>query len=198
MKITEVVNNQTEKPGLAVKKGEAKDDHMVQIEPNKEVRQTGRILELRKIIRSKLGAEAMGSDVTSIVNLVDHMIELAYILKSSDIHIDPQAQLVRFRLRIDGVLQDETPLPKSIHSEIISRIKILANLRTDEHQTPQDGRFRVNLDSGDVDVRVSIVPTYYGENVVMRLLTAQKEGFSLDELGFVTKDKEEILRAIKD
>lgn len=139
---------------------------------------------------------AKGKDI-SIINLVNLLIQGAHKLGASDIHIDPQADLVRIRFRIDGSLQDEVPLPKPIHSEIISRIKILAGLRTDEHQTPQDGRFRLALETGAIDIRVSIVPTYYGENAVLRLLTDQNQTLDLDNLGFSDADKTKILRAIK-
>lgn len=148
-------------------------------------------------IRQKLEAEIANGAGASIINLVNHLIELAHLLKASDIHIDPQANAVRTRLRIDGALQDDVALPKNIQSEIISRIKILAGLRTDEHQTAQDGRFRIILESGPVDVRVSMVPTYYGENAVLRLLKDQNQEFSLDMLGFSPTDQEKILRAIK-
>lgn len=150
----------------------------------------------KAISREKLESEIKDVAKTSIVNLVNHLIELAYNLKASDIHIDPADQHVRIRLRIDGVLQDEVPFPKIIQSEVISRIKILAGLRTDEHQTAQDGRFRVHLELGDVDIRVSIVPTYYGENAVMRLLTDQNEKFTLESLGFSLSDKAKIQKAI--
>lgn len=151
----------------------------------------------KKAIRAKLEAEIKNGTQASIVNLVNDLIELAYQLKASDVHINPEAQAVRTRLRIDGVLQDEMPFPKFIHSEIISRIKILANLRTDEHQTAQDGRFRINLEKDEVDIRVSIMPTYYGENAVMRLLTDQNQEFDLDSLGFSAGDKAKIIKAIK-
>jgi len=147
--------------------------------------------------REKLETEIKKGAAASIVNLVNHLVELAYNLKASDIHIDPQGGGVRIRFRIDGVLQDETPLPKAIQSEVISRIKILAALRTDEHQTAQDGRFRIELENGPVDVRVSIVPTYYGENAVMRLLKDQNAQFALESLGFSEGDQAKILRAIR-
>jgi type IV pilus assembly protein PilB len=150
-----------------------------------------------KLSRQKFEAEITKGAGASIVNLVSYLIELAYNSGSSDIHIDPQGNAVRLRLRVDGVLQDETPFPKLIHSEIISRIKILAGLRTDEHQAAQDGRFRINLETGPVDVRVSIAPTYYGENAVLRLLKDQNEGYTLDNLGFSESDKAKILKAIR-
>lgn len=162
--------------------------------PKKELR---RGMGNANLIKRKLEAEIQDGIMPSIVNLINHIIELADHLKASDIHIDPVVQSIRVRLRIDGVLQDEVSWPKSIQGEVVSRVKILANLRTDEHQMPQDGRFRVNLESGGaIDVRVSIVPTYYGENVVMRLLTDQNEEFDIDSLGFSAEDKEKILKAI--
>src|SRR3989344_6985618 len=100
----------------------------------------------------------------SIIGLVDAIIEQAYSRGASDIHIDPSRDQLRMRLRIDGVLQEGEHLPKNIHSEIISRIKVLAGMRTDEHQMTQDGRFRHQFPSGEtLDVRVSIAPTYHGE-----------------------------------
>jgi type IV pilus assembly protein PilB len=138
-----------------------------------------------------------GADL-SLINLVDHLIEYAHESRSSDIHIDPVENGVRVRLRVDGVLQDAFDLPKKIKSEIISRIKVLAGLRTDEHQTAQDGRFRINFeDSGPIDIRVSVAPTYHGENAVLRLLSDKAENFTLEKLGFSESDQEKILAAIK-
>lgn len=134
---------------------------------------------------------------TSTIELVSHIIENAHQLRASDVHVDPQGNFLRLRFRIDGVLQDMENLPLSMHSEIISRIKILAGLRTDEHQSPQDGRFRITTESGTiVDLRVSIVPTYDGENVVLRLLSDQSQEFSLTNMGFEDADRAKILRAV--
>ncbi|MBC7836538.1 type II/IV secretion system protein [Acetobacteraceae bacterium] len=138
-----------------------------------------------------------GEDI-SIVFLVDSLIGHAHALRASDIHIDPTAQEVKVRMRIDGVLQDLYTFPKSVHQEIISRIKVLSGLRTDEHFAAQDGRVRHTLPSGEnVDIRVSIVPTYHGENSVMRLLTDTAENYTLDTFGFSRIDQEKILQAIK-
>ena len=110
----------------------------------------------------------------SIVKLVDLLLEYAYLLRASDVHIQPEEKLVRMRFRIDGVLRDifeKVGIHKDIHNEVVSRIKVLAGLRTDEHLTPQDGRFKVSIkDFGDVNVRVSIIPTYHGENAILRIL----------------------------
>lgn len=134
----------------------------------------------------------------SIINLIDQLILHAFSIKSSDIHIDPLEKSVRVRFRIDGVLEDSYSLPKEIHSEIIARIKVLACLQTDEHYTAQDGRFR-NLisENKSIDIRVSIIPTYHGENVVLRLLAENSEQFTLKTLGFNEIDQQKIIHAIK-
>jgi len=132
----------------------------------------------------------------SIIALVDVLIEEAQNMRASDIHIDPRDKDIQIRLRIDGVLQDAYSFPKEIQSEIVSRIKVLAGLRTDEHQTPQDGRFRVILEKGPIDIRVSIAPVYYGENVVLRLLSERSEKLSLEILGLNEADRKKIESAI--
>lgn len=135
----------------------------------------------------------------SIINLVDCLIEKAHISRVSDIHIDPTPTDIRVRFRIDGVLEDSYKFPKSIHNEIISRIKVLSKLRTDEHQATQDGRFRHIFHDSDeyIDLRVSIVPTYHGENAVLRLLSNKAESYTLESLGFSESDQNKILKAIK-
>ncbi len=136
-----------------------------------------------------------GGDI-SIIHLVDALIEEAKMLRASDVHIDPMDKSVSVRLRIDGVLQDAHTIPKEIHSEVITRIKVLAGLRTDEHQAAQDGRFRIVLEDSPMDVRVSIAPSYYGENVVMRLLAEHAANLTLDNLGLSTEDRAKVERAI--
>ncbi len=138
-----------------------------------------------------------GADI-SIINLVDRLIEYAHELHASDIHIDPSPKEVRVRLRIDGVLQDAFDFPQSIYSEVIARIKVVAGLRTDEHAAAQDGRFRSLMsDDSAVDIRVSIVPTYHGESVVMRLLSDKAQNFSLETLGFSEADQKKIRYAME-
>jgi len=150
--------------------------------------------EFKIIIEKEL---AQGSNL-SIVNLIDQLIKHAFFLHSSDIHIDPLDKEIRVRFRIDGVLEDCYVFPKDIHSEIISRIKILSGLRTDEHYAAQDGRFRsIISDNSSVDIRVSIISTYHGENVVFRLLSDNTEQFTLKTLGFRELDRQKIIHAIK-
>ncbi|MCI0542713.1 GspE/PulE family protein [bacterium] len=141
---------------------------------------------------------ALGADI-SIIAIVGALVEHAHELRASDIHIDPTPKALRVRLRIDGVLHESFSFPKSIHGEIISRIKVLAGLRSDEHQATQDGRFRHPLPESveSVDIRVSIAPTYHGENAVLRLLSDKAENFTLERLGFNAPDRAKILHAIE-
>lgn len=133
----------------------------------------------------------------SIIKLVDNLIEYAHSVRASDIHLDPDETGMRVRLRIDGVLDDTFTFPKQIRSEVISRIKVMSGMRTDEHQVAQDGRFRsIFEDIGAIDIRVSIAPTYFGENAVLRLLSDKSEQFTLDTLGFSASDKDKITKAI--
>lgn len=149
--------------------------------------------------QEKLEDEIEQGKVLSIINLIDYLVEKAHESCVSDIHIDPSANNVRVRFRIDGVLQEAFSFPKGVHNEIISRIKVLSKLRTDEHQATQDGRFRYtfNNENDFVDLRVSIVPTYHGENAVMRLLSDKAENFSLESLGFSENDQKKIIEAMK-
>ncbi len=133
----------------------------------------------------------------SLINLVDDLIEYAFFARASDIHIDPSDDKMIVRLRIDGVMHDAFQIPKKSQLAIITRIKVLAGMRTDEHQMAQDGRFKARIQNsgGAVDVRVSIAPTYYGENCVMRILAEQSQKLSLDTLGFSPEDIKKVSRA---
>lgn len=162
---------------------------------NKPPQQTIALPENNKV-QEELGK---GSGL-SIVILVDLLIEQAHHMRASDIHIVPLDGGTRVRLRIDGVLQDQHTFPEDLHSEIITRIKILSGLRTDEHQTAQDGRFRTFIGVGTsmpIDVRVSITPTYYGENAVLRLLSDKAEDYTLETLGFSPENQKKIMQAIR-
>jgi type IV pilus assembly protein PilB len=136
----------------------------------------------------------------SIIDLVDLFIEYAYSARASDLHIEPEAGAVRVRFRIDGILHDifeKIRISKELHQEIITRIKVISGLRTDEHLLPQDGRFKAKIEGfGDIDIRVSVMPTHYGENAIMRLL-AETQTFELKDLGFLPKDLERVEEALR-
>lgn len=134
----------------------------------------------------------------SIVDIVDGLVAEAAAARASDIHLDPSPHELKVRFRIDGVLQRKYTIPKHLHAELISRIKVLAHLRTDEHQATQDGRFRFSGAQGTpLDVRVSIAPTFYGENVVLRLLTNRHQAHTLESLGFNEKNQQIVSDVLK-
>src|SRR3989344_2204511 len=133
----------------------------------------------------------------SIISLVDTMMEYAFLARASDIHLEPTESKLIARLRIDGILHDLFNFPKGIQSGVITRIKVLGGMRTDEHQAAQDGRFRIAIANPprQFDVRVSIIPTYFGENAVLRLLAEQTQISKIDDLALNELDKEKIRRA---
>lgn len=120
-------------------------------------------------------SDLANAPVSKIVNMV---LEYAIRYKASDVHIEPRESKISVRFRIYGVLAEKLTLPRKLHAAVVSRIKILASLKIDEHRVPQDGRFQVKLDKDQIDLRVSVVPTVYGEKIVMRLL--QKGGGAID------------------
>lgn len=132
-----------------------------------------------------------------IVRIVDTLLRHAIVQKASDIHIEPQEGELLVRYRIDGVLRDAMTLPRAAAQGICGRIKILANLSLSETRVPQDGRFSMETERDRVSFRVSILPTYFGEKAVMRLLRETGEGFTLDVLGFHGGGLERVHQAMK-
>ncbi len=118
-----------------------------------------------------------------IAKIVATILEYAVSSRASDVHIEPQEDRVRIRYRIDGILYDRLSLPKSVQEAVISRIKILSDMKIDEHRIPQDGRFNFRVENKEVDLRISVLPTTFGEKVVMRLLRKTGGIPSLSELG---------------
>lgn len=125
-----------------------------------------------------------------VIRIVDTLLKHAVLQEASDIHIEQMEFEVIVRYRIDGMLHDAMILPKLAGPSIIARIKVLSNLKLDEKRLPQDGRFRIELNGEKVSFRVSILPTYFGEKVVMRLLRESVSGFTLEKLGFHGRDLE--------
>ncbi|OGM86569.1 hypothetical protein A2616_03570, partial [Candidatus Woesebacteria bacterium RIFOXYD1_FULL_33_11] len=118
-----------------------------------------------------------------ISEIVSHILEFAVKSRSSDIHIEPQEKSTRVRYRIDGILQEKLTIPKELHESLISRVKILAGMKIDEKRIPQDGRFNFKANDQDTDLRVSSLPTSWGEKIVMRLLKKTGGVPDLPELG---------------
>lgn len=162
--------------------------------------------ELRRLLEEATQeARRLGRNVeVPIIKIVDALLLYGSRNRASDVHIEPEEDNSLVRYRIDGVLHDVAVLSRSIHSELVTRIKVLANLRTDEHFIAQDGKLThragMNLPKErqeKMDVRVSIIPTVHGEKVVMRLLSARVRQFSLEEMGFSPPDLEKIKSAYK-
>lgn len=130
-----------------------------------------------------------------ISKIVDLLIEYAYASLASDIHFEPQEKDGLVRFRIDGVLHDVLILPKEIHEQIVSRVKVLSKLRIDEHLSAQDGKMQVKMETEDLDIRISVVPTTHGESVVMRLLSSRSRSFGLSDLGMSDNDLRKVKNA---
>jgi type IV pilus assembly protein PilB len=125
------------------------------------------------------------------------LIKHAILQRASDIHIEPDEKEVRVRYRIDGILHDAMTLPYQVKDGIIARIKVLSNLKLDEHRVPQDGRFKIEKDDNKMSFRVSILPIFDGEKIVMRLLDESSKGLTLEAMGMVGEGLEAIHREIK-
>ncbi len=131
-----------------------------------------------------------------VIKIVSSTLKEAVSAGASDIHIEPQRDRLRIRLRLDGVLQEAAHMPLELHQPIISRVKILAQLKIDETRIPQDGRFRTVLFGRDIDYRVSTFPTPAGEKVAIRVLDPQVGLKKLDDLGLVGRNSEIVQRAL--
>lgn len=156
------------------------------------------------LIKEAGGEDVSGEDLKKmaedlpIVRIVDTLLRHAIIQSASDIHIEHSETEVIVRYRIDGVLHDAMILPKNAAAGLVARIKVLANLKLDEKRLPQDGRFKMESEAEQVSFRVSLLPTYYGEKIVMRLLRETGgEGFTLDALGFHGETMERIHKATR-
>ncbi|KKT04033.1 MAG: type II secretion system protein E [Candidatus Magasanikbacteria bacterium GW2011_GWD2_43_18] len=119
----------------------------------------------------------------STTDLVTFLLGAGLKLDASDVHVEPEAEKTTVRFRLDGMLHDAATVTKDNYHKLLSRIKLLSSLKINITDKPQDGRFTINAPSGEVDVRVSIMPTVYGEGIVMRLLVQNREGLTLDSLG---------------
>ncbi len=134
-------------------------------------------------------------NTTEIFNII---LAGAVKTRASDVHIEPDKETIRLRYRIDGVLQDIVKFPKNVHKTIISRIKMLAKMKLNINDIPQDGSFNVTLENNALNIRVSILPTNYGESVVMRVLSENAEGLDIDQIGlnpyYLAGIQEEIMK----
>jgi type IV pilus assembly protein PilB len=167
--------------------GEALDELKKEIEEEKKI-------DPEKTEKEKIEKIAEDAPITKVVALIiKHAIEQ----RASDIHIEPEEKSIRIRFRVDGVLKINLTLPLRIHPAIISRIKILSNLKIDETRKPQDGRFFTETNGKKIDFRISTLPTYAGEKIVMRILDPTVGLKSLADLGLEDRNLEIIDRSIK-
>ncbi len=147
--------------------------------------------------RSTIKSEILKGSARSIISILESIFADAHIHRASDIHIGPNATDIQIRLRIDGLLQKAYALPLDCHSELIARLKILAGLRTDEHFTAHDGRFKSTVPMhAEIEMRLSILPTHFGENAVIRLLRSDTYTQSLESLGLEPSHSKQVLAAL--
>lgn len=132
-----------------------------------------------------------------ISKALNTILEYAVRAKASDIHIEPLEKSLKIRCRIDGVLREIMNLPKSIEPALVSRIKILSNLKIDEHRVPQDGQFAVAVSGKEVDLRIAISPVVWGEQVVIRLLDKSGNSFDLEQMGYAGRALRTIRKGIE-
>lgn len=125
------------------------------------------------------------------------ILEYAVKSRASDVHIEPLEKALKIRCRVDGVLREIMQLPKSIEPALISRIKILSNLKIDEHRIPQDGQFTVSVANKEVDLRIAISPVVWGEQVVIRLLDKSGSSFDLEQMGYAGRALRTIRKGIR-
>ena len=144
------------------------------------LKETEEFSKTRTIDSSKIAEIIKEAPIAKIVSTI---LEYAVTSRSSDVHIEPQEDRVRVRYRIDGILYDRLSLPKTVQEAVISRIKILSEMKIDEHRSPQDGRFNFKVEDKEVDLRISVLPTTFGEKIVMRLLRKSGGLPTLNELG---------------
>lgn len=154
------------------------------------------IVQSRKSLETRF-SKIIESQTRVAPEIIDEIIEDALANHASDIHLEPQEKDVIVRFRIDGVLHELGRIPKTNFENILNRIKVLAHLRVDEHFSSQDGSMRYSREEGNVDLRVSIIPTIDGEKVVIRILAVYVQGLTLTDLGISTQDQDLLMRAAK-
>lgn len=143
---------------------------------------------------SKAAAGEDGEVGAPVIELTDMVILQGVREGATDIHFEPEEKLLRMRYRIDGILQPGPTLPKELQASLLSRLKIMSDLNISEKRLPQDGRMRLVTEGRQIDVRVSVLPTVFGENVVLRILEKNAVLFDLDNLGFPGEIREELRR----
>ncbi len=147
-------------------------------------------------LEEKAELEKMAEELP-VIRIVDTLMKHAILQRASDIHIELIEKEVLVRYRIDGILRDAMTLPKLASSGIVARIKVLSNLKLDEHRLPQDGRFKIETEDYKYSIRVSILPVFDGEKVVMRLLAETTKAFTLEQLGLIEENLEKVQDSLR-
>jgi len=153
--------------------------------------------------KQEAGDSKTSDDIKTIVQdspisrALSTILEYAVRARASDIHVEPLEDALKIRCRVDGVLREIMKLPKSIEPALVSRIKILSNLKIDEHRIPQDGQFAIHVAEKDVDLRIAISPVVWGEQVVIRLLDKSGSSFELEQMGFAGRALRNIRKGIR-
>jgi len=143
------------------------------------------------------GDDAEAADAAPVIKYVNALLYEAVTKSASDIHIEPEENGVSLRMRLDGRLRPSPPPPRKFFSAIISRIKIIANLDIAERRLPQDGKCKIKINDKKIDVRVSTLPTLYGEKIVMRVLDRTNISLNIDDLGYSQADSDKFREAIQ-
>ncbi len=159
--------------------------------------------QVDEAVESSVADEAQSGDIKTIVQdspisrALSTILEYAVKAQASDVHIEPLENALKIRTRVDGVLREIMKLPKSIEPALVSRIKILSELKIDEHRIPQDGQFAVKVSGKEVDLRIAISPVVWGEQVVIRLLDKSGNTFNLEQMGYAGRALRMIRKGIK-
>ena len=144
-----------------------------------------------------LGKLRMEAEETPIIQLANLILVNAIEAGASDAHVEPFEKELRIRYRVDGVLTEVKSPPKSVHAALVSRLKIMSDLDIAEHRLPQDGRFRIRYKGREIDFRVSCLPTYHGEKMVIRILDKEQLSLDIETMGFEDQPVQAFLQAIK-
>lgn len=160
-------------------------------------KEAGIIRPIREEVEEEKEDLKKAAEELPVIRIVDTLLKHAILQRSSDIHIEPLEKEVIVRYRIDGILRDAMTLPRQVSSGIVARIKVLSSLKLDEHRLPQDGRFKVETEDYRYSIRVSTLPVFDGEKIVMRLLPETTRALTLEELGLTGESLEKIQESLR-
>ncbi|GAH70234.1 unnamed protein product, partial [marine sediment metagenome] len=148
-------------------------------------------------VEAQAGEGELTEESATIIRLVTMILSEAVNTRASDVHVEPMSNRVRLRYRIDGVCIERQPIPKRMQGSVINRLKLLANMDLAEKRLPQDGRIRLPISGQDIDFRVSVLPSYHGQSVVLRILRPESVRMGIAALGFEQEDLDSFLRIIR-